>query len=279
MQQPNQNLFTLDAIGSRFWIEDLTGNRLPIQVQRQIKAYVDTFDDRYSRFKAGSLVSQLAANGTLQRPPDEMITMLNLSKLLYDATDGVFNITVGAALSGLGYGSKQTGDKVLVNPWSVIAWSKKAVNVPKGLVLDFGGLGKGWLIDRIAEILQQQGIQQFIVNGGGDLYVQNTDPIEFALEDPLADEKVLQTVCIQKGALAGSDTLKRSWDSHGARKHHIINPKTGDSSDSGIIASYVLADSTVIADSLATVLIVDPTLKDGLERQFGLKTLLIKRPL
>lgn len=279
MQRPDQNLFTFDAIGSRFWIEDLTGKRLPLQVQKQIKVYVDTFDDRYSRFKAGSLVSQLAANGTLQSPPVELTTMLDLSKLLYDATDGMFNITVGAALSSLGYGRKQSGDKVLVSPWGVITWNKNAVNVPKGLVLDFGGLGKGWLIDRIAEILQRQGIREFIVNGGGDLYVQNTAPIEFALEDPLADGELLQTIRIERGALAGSNTLKRSWDSHGVRKHHIINPKTGDSSDCGIIASYVLADSAVIADSLATVLIVDPTLKDGLERQFGLTTLLIKRPL
>lgn len=279
MQQPSQQLFTFDTIGSRFWIEDLAGKQIPVTVQKQITAYVNAFDDKYSRFKPGSLVSELAANGTLHNPPSELIAMLALGKLLYDATNGVFNVTVGAALSGFGYGSKHTGDKVFANPWGAITWSKKTVKVPKGLVLDFGGLGKGWLIDRIAEILRKNGIKRFIVNGGGDLYIQNTQPVEFALEDPLAEGKVLQTVRITQGALAGSNTLKRSWDSHGVRKHHIINPKTGDSSDGDTIASYVLADSAVIADSLATVLIIDPTQKDSLEQQFRLKALLIKRPL
>lgn len=279
MQPPNQSVFEFDTIGSRFWVEDLTGRPLPYTVQEQVLAYVNGFDTAYSRFKPDSLVSQLATNGVLAGPPQELLDMLTLGKQLYEATHGVFNLTVGAALSELGYGSKHTGDQLLPNPWEVIQWNEKEVTVPKGLVLDFGGLGKGWLIDKIAEMLRQNGVERFIVNGGGDLYVQNTHPIEFALEDPLLDRKVLQTVHIQRGALAGSNVLKRSWDNNGVHKHHIINPATGDSSESGVVASYVLAQSAVIADSMATVLIIDPTLKGGLEQQFELKTLLIERPL
>lgn len=277
MQQPKQYIFTFDAIGSRFWFEDLTGKRLPMRIQKLVQGYADEFDNNYSRFKLDSLVSKLAVSGVLHSPPSELLDMLDISKQMYDVTDGVFNITVGATLSNLGYGSTHVGDRLLTSPWDLVVWNKDMVRVPKGVVLDFGGLGKGWLIDKIAELLRQNGIERFIVNGGGDLYIQNTEPVSFALENPLESGKALQTVHIQQGALAGSSTVKRSWAAGGGTKHHIINPATGDSSDSGVLASFVLADTALIADCLATVLIVAPSLKDRLERHFGSTSMLVQQ--
>lgn len=278
MQQPNKHIFEFDAIGSRFWLEDLTGAALPFAITDKILASVAAFNDDYSRFRPQSLVMQLADEGVLHSPPLELLQMLTLSKDMYAVSDGAFNITIGSTLNALGYGNAKRSGKALADPWEHINWNTEEVRVPAGTVLDFGGLGKGWLIDKIADILRTHGIGRFIVNGGGDLYVQNTEPIEFALEDPLHTDKVLRVVHIQQGALAGSDTLKRVWDSGAGRQHHIIDPTTQRPSDSGVIASYVLADTALMADVAATILIIKPNLKDSFEQQYGLKSLLIKAP-
>lgn len=201
--------------------------------------------------------------------------MLDYSKKLYHASNGAFNIAVGATLSALGYGDPKHAGVAAANPWSYIQYSKTRITAPKGLVVDLGGLGKGWLIDGVAAILQRHGINNFIVNGGGDLYVQSPEPVEFALEDPYNEERVLQTVRIQCGALAGSNTRKRSWDTATGRKHHIIDPVSGDSSSSGIVASYVIADTALVADSLATVVIVRPDLQDKLTKEYNVKIRLL----
>lgn len=276
MQPPSANhLFTFDTIGSRFWVEHLSGASIKPLVRREILDYVNQFDNDYSRFKPDSLIMQLAKSGELISPPVELLRMLDYSKELYYASEGAFNITVGATLSKLGYGDPKDAGTAITDPWEYIHYGKGKVAIPKGLVIDLGGLGKGWLIDGVAAILQRHGINNFIVNGGGDLYVQSPEPVEFALEDPYNEERVLQTVRIQCGALAGSNTRKRSWDTAVGRKHHIIDPASGDSSNSGIVASYVIADTALVADSLATIAILRPGLKDVLSKKYKAKMRLL----
>ncbi len=272
-----QALFEFDSIGSRFWIERLDDSAIDRKTQAQIVAYAERIDDTYSRFKPTSLISKLARTGTVKHPSVELRSMLDYARRMHQASEGVFNITVAGVLHQMGYGDPEYGDEVLRDPWQVITWSKDELRVPPGLMLDFGGFGKGWMIDEMAAILRRNGIEQFIVNGGGDLFVQHCEPVEFFLENPHNPGYSLQSVFIQHGALAGSDTVKRSWQTEeGAKKHHIIDPATSDSSDSGITASYVIAPTALLADTLATIIIVRPDLASKLEQAFGVKTLLIE---
>lgn len=271
----NAHEFIFDSIGSRFWLESLDGGTFDDALKKEIFTYATNFDDTYSRFKDNSLVSQLAKSGHINNPPAEMLRMLEFSKRMYEASEGAFNITVGATLHKFGYGSREHGGEVIADPWRKIVWDSKQVICPKGLMLDFGGFGKGWMIDAISDILRAHGVSQFIVNGGGDLYVQSDSPIDIALENPLIPNAVLGSVKITRGALAGSNTIKRSWKDGTVTKHHIIDPALSDSSDSGVIASYVTADSALIADALATVVIISPQLKDALEAKFNAKIMFV----
>ena len=263
------NVFSFDSIGTTFWIERLDGKEFGPGLQRTITEYAQNFDDTYSRFKDASLIGQLAQTGVLKHPTSELRAMLDYSRRMYEVSDGAFNITVGATLHRLGYGRRVHGGDVLVDPWGAVQWSSKKVSVPQGLMLDFGGFGKGWLIDKIGVLLRHNGVTRFIVNGGGDIFVQNSEPIEFALEDPKKPGRTLQTVKIAHGALAGSDTVKRSWDDGGARKHHIIDPRRNDSAHTPVLASYVLAPTALIADTLATIVIIRPSLKPKLTALFN----------
>lgn len=274
----NPNIFEFDSIGSRFWIERLDQpSSLSDDLQQSIRQYCQKFDNDYSRFKEDSLVAELAHTGVLREPPAELIDMLQYAKRIYTITEGVLNITVGATLHKLGYGDAAYSGQVLDDPWHAVTWNSGVVRVPKGLMLDFGGFGKGWMIDHIATILEQAGIGAFIVNGGGDMYVKSDSPVEIMLEDPHHPGFALQSVMLKNCALAGSDTVKRTWVQNGKRQHHIIDPELNAPARSTVVASYVIADSALTADTLATALIVKPALQAKLERIFAIKVLLIPK--
>lgn len=271
----DQSTYEFDAIGSRFWLERLDSGTFSNDLRQAIDDYVALFDLRYSRFRDDSLVSQLFDTGVIADPPSEMIQMLDFAKEMFVASEGAFDLTVAGSLSELGYGSRRHSGGVRADFWNTISYSTDEIHCPDGIMLDFGGFGKGWLIDHIAQIMREHGVNQYIVNGGGDLVVHSNEPVEFALEDPHKPGVVWKTASIAAGALAGSNTLKRAWDTENGRKHHIIDPTTDDSSDSPYDASYVLAPTALIADTLATIVIVRPELTDALSRAYDAHVMLI----
>ena len=158
----------------------------------------------------------------------------------------------------------------------VLEWDETYIRAPQGTVLDFGGLGKGWLIDEYAKILREHDVKHYIVNGGGDLYVDAAEPILFALEHPYKPTLKIGDIKIKKGALAASSIVKRVWKKGRKTLHHIIDPTTGKPTDTGIVATFVCAHNALVADALATVLIVRPDLEEALEQHYNAETLLIQ---
>lgn len=275
----HRGTFQFDSIGSRFWLERLDGEPFTNDIKAKVTDYANMFDASYSRFNKDSLVARLARTGVLKQPPAELLEMLDYSRQTYDISEGAFNVTVGAVLHKLGYGARRHGGSVIADPWHVITWSKDKVVVPRGMMLDFGGFGKGWMIDAISAMLKANSIGRFVVNGGGDLYVQNDTPIDFALEDPLRPGYALRGVQIATGALAASNTTKRSWHDGDMKKHHIIDPATQDSSHTPVIASFVTANTALVADTIATIVIIRPDLKEKLKKQLDASILLVEQPV
>jgi thiamine biosynthesis lipoprotein len=267
-----------DAIGTHWWLECLDGGVFTVALKRKIAATVKQFDQRYSRFREDSLVAELYRTGRLSHPPAEMIRMLQFARQMYDATDGAFDITVGNTLHRLGYGKRSIAkQRNTSNYWNEMIITPVEIRYPDGVMLDFGGFGKGLLIDQIVRDLKLAGVHEFIVNGGGDLYVESSKPVRFVLENPYDQASSIGHVDIMRGALAASNTIKRSWDTEAGTKHHIIDPQLGDSSTSDIVASYVRADSALIADTLATIAILRPGITDTMQQAHQAKIFLIKK--
>lgn len=275
--QPSQPpLYEFDAIGTHWAIEFLDLTPPSRELLTMIQRTVDLFDRRYSRFREDSLIAQLAYEGELRDPPEELIEMLRFAKKMYEVSQGAFTIAVGASLHRMGYGSRRHGHAITQDIWDDITISSARITAPVGEMLDFGGFGKGWLIDRLSEVLRTAGVRAFIVNGGGDLYCQSDVPIEFKLEDPRDETTQFGQTRIIRGALAASNTIKRTWHDDTRLKHHIIDPATDDSSDSGVIATFVRAETALIADTMATILIIRPELERTLATEFHLKVIIVR---
>jgi thiamine biosynthesis lipoprotein len=123
--------------------------------------------------------------------------------------------------------------------------------------------------------MRTHGVQYFLINGGGDLYVDAPEPVEFALENPFDSTRAVGQTRIKTGALAASSSLKRTWQHRGVHHHHIIDPKTEESSKSDVVASFVRAGSALIADTVATIVMIRPSLEKSLKRRYNLQTILV----
>ena len=266
-------MYEFDAIGTHWWIEPLDGQRIGHACRDEIEHYTAEFDRRYSRFRDDSLVATLARQGVLVSPPTELLQLLDRTREFHETTDGVFDVLVGNDLERLGYGRVAHDAPGPQKP--KLSWDKHRVTVTKGTVIDFGGLGKGWLIDQYARLLRRHGVAQFIVNGGGDLYVSSKQPVKIALEHPHNANKQVGQTLIRQGALAASSVVKRAWKQVQTERHHIIDPATGMPSHSPVVASFVRADTALVADVLATVLLIRPKLEQPLSQAYHAQVILL----
>ena len=270
---PKPEIFEFDAIGTHWWCESLAA---PISATLS-DAWVATarqFDQDYSRFIESSLVSTLNRSKSLTNPPHELITMLELARELFEVSDGAFDISVGGTLHAQGYGSRRYAASVVPDFWDHTIITHDRIEIPHDAVIDLGGLGKGWLIDRLAQLAEQYGLTKYIINGGGDMYIAAPAPIPIALEDPAHPDTFLTSIEVL-GGFAASSQAKRQWQDGTATKAHIVDPRTNDTAVSPIQGSFVQAPTATIADAMATILLLRPDLRQSLTWRYDLKVMLV----
>lgn len=266
---------TFQALGTHWSIEQL-GNE-QVDLEAILVPIVRTFESDYSRFTDDSYVSVLNRTKRLIDPPRELIDMLLFAQTMYEVSGGVFNISITPSLTGAGYG-KARGD-ARINTTDLIGISitdSGEVTLAADVEIDFGGFGKGWLVDALADALHAHNVHEFIINGGGDIRVSSGVEVELALEHPIHEAQMIGTTRIASGGLAVSSPYKRSWKVGGVTKHHIIDPRTGEPVANDIASVYVRASTTLIADVMATILLINPSLLDRLKKDFDLDVIIIR---
>lgn len=277
MENKSKQMYSREGIGTHWWFELLGESGFPAATKRRIDTVMDDFHRDYTRFTDTSYVGRLNGSKTLRGFPGELYDMMVFAKDMYRVSDGVFDISVGGALHALGYGDRSHAAPVAKNFWHEAKLNRDEITIPRESAIDLGGLGKGWLIDKLVGVMRDCGHDQFIVNGGGDMYVQSDRPIDIALQHPIRHDEAIGSVPITRGALAVSSTRMRTWQHDGATHHHIIDPTTGQSTTSDIISTYVRADTALIADVMATILLIKPELNHQLSSTFHIQTILLRK--
>lgn len=276
MPKPNITEFTAEGLGTR-WYFELFSPTVPPSFQAELQKRISQFDDDYSRFKPTSYIGVLNSTRVLQHPPRELLDMFAFAHKMYDATDGVFNISVGAALQNLGYGGASKDRHVAADFWERTSYDEAAIRIPDDTSVDLGGFGKGWLLDQLAVFLEQSGFPHYVINGGGDIVINAEMPLEFALEHPYESGKMIGTTKIKHGGLGVSSSVKRQWIKDGQRYHHIIDPATSLPSSSDAVSTYVKAETALISDALATVLLLRPELEQRLKEKFKVEAIVLSQ--
>ncbi len=127
-----------------------------------------------------------------------------------------------------------------------------AVQLPPGVRIDLGGIGKGRAADLLTAELLAAGADGVCVNLGGDVRVSGVPPIppswQVDLDSALAPSR---TFHLGEGAVATSTRLRRSWMQDGSPQHHLIDPDDGRPAWNGLAVVTVLAESAASAEILA----------------------------
>lgn len=245
-----------EALGTK-WSIDLSA---PLAVSKEeissaIQGRIAVFEKNYSRFRADSIISQIAKKKGTYILPTDAAPMLELYKKLYAVTDGTFTPLIGQVLVDAGYDADYSlRPKKMTQPprWEeVLEYKEPVLHMKKAAQLDFGGVGKGYMVDLVGEILHAYKVDSFTVDAGGDILYFNhqKEPLRVGLEHPGDVKKVLGVAEIHNESICASSGNRRKW----ANFHHIINPHTL-RSPTEVIATWVVASKTILADSLATTL-------------------------
>lgn len=248
------------ALGTLWWIE--VDEHISHAHEQILKASViemiHDFERTYTRFKESSLLSQLNREKILQDAPDEFIDMLQRSERYEHMTDGIFSLAVGGVLEQFGYG--QSVDKKdivqqLPRMHEYIDISGHSIRLDTNVRIDLGGIGKAYLIERIAAHLTQNGITAYVINGGGDIVVESVEPVVIEIEHPKKEQLSIASVPLTHGAICTSSPFKRAWkDAQNTPRQHLIHPYSADAEASAFQESAtVVAPSAVDADVFATV--------------------------
>jgi thiamine biosynthesis lipoprotein len=245
---------------SRDTIEEATGRAFE---------EMDRLIGSLSRFEPASAVSVLNQQGRLRDVPPELGRIVSSALEYHRLSRGSFDVTVQPLVDLLrtsvagGQTSKPGSDRILDALESVgshhLKVSSQSIHFERdGMGVTLDGIAKGYIVDRIADVLVQHGIERYLVNAGGDIRCAGTkqggQPWTVAVQDPAKRGDFPARLRISAGALATSGGYERFFDRPGA-SHHIVDISTGRSPDRSSSVT-VLASTAMAADALATAVFV-----------------------
>lgn len=247
--------FSFERIGTHWQIDiysPLTSHKWSY-LQAVIQKRVDLFEKTYSRFRPDSYVNlTLSQLGTYSIPFDAKPLFLLYQKL-YTITEGAFTPLIGKVLIDAGYDAEYSlVEGILHSPpllSDVIDFHYPKVTIKKEEIFDFGACGKGYLIDLVSDIIREHGVTSFCVDAGSDMRYESAKPLRVGLENPDNLDQAIGVATISNTSLCASAGSRRKW----GKFHHIINAHTL-SSPQKVIATWTIAENTIVADALATCL-------------------------
>ncbi|MFS8130620.1 MAG: FAD:protein FMN transferase [Candidatus Dojkabacteria bacterium] len=270
-----------EAIGTHWFIEiydELDPNDLE-DLKTKVVEYCSEFENKYSRFKEHSIVSKLNREKLLHKPSKEFIEILNLGKDAKTISDGHFDITVATVLENLGYDSNYSFESKNNIVEKNLNFDKDKVILSENTKIDLGGIGKGYLVDRVADVIRTEGVKHFFINAGGDIFATSNfeDSIEFTLENPFALDEMIGTIEIQNRSLASSSGKRRKWKDQktGKESNHLVDMRN-EENVSEVAGVYIEGATATNADIASTCLFISPReLYDNIAKFYGIEYLVV----
>lgn len=239
---------------------------------RQVRDYVRTAEERFTRFSEGSELSQLnRASGAWFKVSPDMFEVIRLAVECSSRTSGLFDPTIVDALEAAGYdrsmdeiraygpGPERERSRGRAGMAGLrLDEASGSIRLPRGMRLDLGGIAKGWIAEQAVELLAPIADVR-AVNAGGDMYAAGL-PAEgawrVALEDPLDPDRILSVLALGPGAVATSSVTRRAWHQPDGVRHHIIDPRTQKPAITDWLSMTVIAKQAAIAEVYAKVLLI-----------------------
>ncbi len=242
-------------------------------LQAEIESELKKVDQSLSPFNETSIISRVNRNEKVE--VDDMFTeVFQLAERISKDTDGAFDITVAPMVNVWGFGfkkgvepNKQVLDSIrhLVGYQKVKLVGKHVEKQNPNIMLDCSAIAKGYGSDVVARLLKQKGIQNFMVEIGGEVVTCGNSEkrvpwrigVNKPTDDSLSTNGELQTVLnVTDMAMATSGNYRNFYYKNGKKYAHTIDPKTGYPVQHNILSATVLAKDCAVADAYATSFMV-----------------------
>ena len=237
------------------------------EFKTRVLAWLEDFENRFSRFRPASLVSRInaAAGREWVEIDAEAASLFALCDWFHWVTRGIFDPTSLPLLQLWDYHVPQPvlpASEQIEAARSRIGWPRfrregRRVFLPEpGMGLDFGGIGKEYAVDRVIEMAAAHGIANAIVDFGHDVRVRGEPPERgpwrIGLEDPADPGRCWAGVAVRDRAVTSSGDYLRGFEIGGRRYGHILDPRTGHPVANGCRSVAVIAPTCTEAGILST---------------------------
>jgi len=235
---------------------------------------IHRIENLFSFFKDGSDISRIncEAGKNWIKVSDDTVSVLEIAKEVSEAGDGAFDVTTGILTD---YWRRFLNKKVIPDKstihsrLSLVNYKDILIDREDNLVklaragqkIDLGGIGKGYTGERIKRIYQECSIVSAFINLGGNVVTIGKSssglPWTIGIRDPFSiEEKNLGILKVIDQAVVTSGDYERYTDINGIKYHHILDPRTGFPTQSGLRSVTIIAGSSALADALSTACFV-----------------------
>jgi thiamine biosynthesis lipoprotein len=239
------------------------------------KTFIDECEQRFSRFLPASELTELNhSTGDWLQVSDDLIDILQLSMRYHMETNGIFDPSILADLKQIGYDRSmdeiracgvgipsQIPNRTSRPAFNEISFdlAENRVRLPRGMEIDLGGIAKGWIVERAAQLLNKYVAACGVSAGGDILFIgRPLDGMDWDvyLEDPRNPTEMLTELHIPSGAVATSSIMKRTWSQGEKMRHHLIDPRTGEPAKTDWLSVTVISPSVIAAEVYAKAILI-----------------------
>jgi len=233
---------------------------------------ITRLEDIFSLYRPDSALVRLNRDGELRTPPPELVELLSRSLHFGEITGGAFDVTVQALwnlyvehFSGpnpdpAGPNEARRASALKLVDYTAIQVGRRRIAVSRpGMAITLNGIAQGYITDRIADLLRENGAGNVLVDlGETRAHGRHPSgrPWRIGLVDPARPERLAGTVALTDQAVASSGGYGTRFDPSG-RNHHLFDRISGASASYNLGVS-VIAPTATTADGLSTALSVMP---------------------
>jgi thiamine biosynthesis lipoprotein len=239
------------------------------EVVERVVEEIDRLAGLMDRFDESTAVARLNREGVIEDAPPEVIEVISRGLYHHQLTGGSFDISVKPVVDlfeeKMGHGKEvvpteeELGEALALVDSNQIELKGRRVRFKKtGMGITLDGIAKGYAVDKASEMMAGLGIENHLINAGGDIRTMGSKedqrPWAVAIQDPRKGGDYPDIVHMNDGAIATSGGYESFYDRE-KRFHHIVNPKTG-LSPAQTSSVSVMGSKTMDADALATAVLV-----------------------
>ena len=242
-------------------------------LQNDIKAAMMEVDNSLSPYNPSSIITRINHNEDTVLN-EHFVHVFNLAQQISSETEGAFDITVAPLVNAWGFGFKHSIDiepSVIDSLRQFVGYQKikledgKIIKEDERTMLDCSAIAKGYGVDRVARLLDQKGVKNYMVDIGGEVVLKGKNPrmknwrigINKPVEDSLSVNQEVQTILeVSDVGMATSGNYRKFYYKDGKRYAHTIDPRIGTPVQHNILSATVIAKDCTSADAYATAFMV-----------------------